>query len=120
MVIHYIDHAAHASLVDGIDQGFEVLNRAVFRINAAVVLVRIRTSQRPFAVYLSDRMDREEPNDIRPKVLYTVKVRDHSPEGAFFCMVANKNRIDDLLLQFGVCIMCHFSVLLTIYYKHEK
>ena len=100
--------------MDDVNEGLEILKSAVFRIDTAVILVGVRTSERPLAVHLSDWMDRKEPDDVRSKSLYAVEIRDDRPEAAFFGMVSDVNRIYKLFLQGRISILCHFASLLIV------
>ena len=114
VIVDYINHAAHAFIVDGIHKSPEILECTVFRVDTAVILICIRAAKSTFAVQLSDRVDRKEPDDVSSQSLYAVEIRDDRPEAAFFGMVSDVNRIYKLFLQGRISILCHFDSLLIV------
>ena len=107
VIVDYIDHAAHAFIVDGIHKSPEILECTVFRVDTAVILICIRAAKSTFAVQLSDRVDRKEPDDVSSQSLYAVEIGNQSTESTFICVIAYKDRIDHLILQCGIGVCCH-------------
>ena len=65
VVIHNVDHAFHAPGVDFPHERFKIVHRAVSRIDASVVAVRIRAAECSLFASNADGMDGQEPDDIR-------------------------------------------------------
>ena len=77
VIIHDVYHALHAARMDLSDELLEVLHRAVFRVDGAVVAVCIRAAETAFLSFLADGVDRHKPDYIRAERLDAVKVRNN-------------------------------------------
>ena len=115
MVVHDVDHDLHAARVDLGDKGAEILHRAVGGVDAAVVAVGVGTAEAAFLARRADRVDRHEPDDVRAEGADAVQVADDGAEGALLGVVADVDRVDDLLLQRKVGVCGHGSYLLAFY-----
>ena len=93
MVVDDINHALHAVRMNGIHQGPEVVHGAEFRIDSPVVPDRIGTAQGSLPVQLTERMNRHEPDDVRPKIPDAVQILLHLSKRAFLAVIADKNTV---------------------------
>ena len=109
MVVNDVDDAAHAARMNGVDQFAEILQRAEFRVDAPVIADGIRRAHAALSRPLADRMNRKEPDDVNTQVPDPVKILLQRLECAFFCMVPDKDGIDDLIPQFQIRIDCQFN-----------
>ena len=107
VIIYHINHDLHASCVNLGHQLFKILHRTIFRIGCPIIPVRIRTSQTSLFPCHSNRMNRHKPDDITSKRFDSVQIRNHRRKSSFLRMISHINRIDDLLLQCCVCVVCH-------------
>ena len=107
VVIHHIDDAFHAPAVDLLHEKQKVLQRAVFRVDGAVVTVGIGAAERALFILHADGMDGHEPDDIHPQRGDAVEIRHHRPEGALRGMAADVKLIDDAAAQPGIGTLCH-------------
>ena len=99
VVVHNVDHALHALVVDGVDQRAEVIHGAVLGVDGAVVAVGVRRPQRALAGDLPDGVDGHEPDGVDAQRANARQVGDEGAEGSLWRVVAHEDRVDDGLLQ---------------------
>ena len=107
VVVHHVDDALHAAVVDSVHQMDKVLPCTVFRVNAAVIPDGVGTAQRPLAALHADGMDRHEPDDVRAKPAQTIQIALQPAECTFLGVVAYKDAVNDLMQQALVGVLRH-------------
>ena len=113
VVVHHVDNALHAAVVDGVHQMAEILHAAVLRVHAPVVTDGVGTAQRALAAHLANRMDRHQPYDIRTQGAQSVQITFQRTKGALRCVVSHEHAVDQLMLQCLIRIHCHIDCLLS-------
>ena len=90
VVVHHVDDALHAPVVDGVHQMAEVLHSAVLRVDAPVVPDGVGAAQRPLAPLLPDGVDGHEPHNVRSQRPQAIQIALQRPEGALWRVIAHK------------------------------
>ena len=107
VVVDDVDHALHAALVDLVHERLEIVHRAIGGIDSTVVAVGIRAAEAAFFALHADRVDRQEPDDVRAESLDAVEIGDDRAERALRRMGADVDGVNDLILQVQISIDSH-------------
>ena len=99
MVIHHVNDALHAPLVDGIHQMPQVILRTHVRVHRPVIPDGVGASHSALASGLTDGMDGHQPEDVRPQPPQSVQICLQRPEGALLRVAADKDAVDHLMPQ---------------------
>ena len=96
-----------AALVDLAHERLEIVHRAIGGIDGAVIAVGIRAAEAAFFALYADRVDRQEPDDVRAESLDAVEIGDDRAERALRRMGADVDGVNDLILQVQISIDSH-------------
>ena len=107
VVVDDVDHALHAALVNLIHERLEIVHRAIGGIDSTVVAVGIRAAEAAFFALYADRVDRQEPDDVRAESLDAIEIGDDRAERALRRMGADVDGVNDLILQVQISIDSH-------------
>ena len=83
MIIDNIHHQLHTPFVDLFRKMLQILSCSIFRIYAPVIGNGVRAAERFFPVFLSNGIDRHQPDDICPQVFNSVKIFLYSRKCTF-------------------------------------
>ena len=120
VVIHHVDDALHAIIVNGVHQVEEVLQGAVLRVHRAIVPVGIGAAHAALAVGFPDGVDGHQPQDVRAQGPDPGQIRLHGPEGALGRVAADVQLIDHAAAQGGIGFKGHGKYLPENYLRLSK
>ena len=112
VVIHYVDDALHAPVVDGVHQMAQVVDGAHVGVHRPVVPDGVGAAHGALAALLADGVDGHQPQDIRTQPLQAVEVALQGTEGALLRVSADENAVNDLVPQGEIGVACHRKALL--------
>ena len=108
VVIHHVDDALHAVGVDVVHQALEVLQGAEFRIHRPVIPDGVGAAQLALPGLLSQRMDGQQPDDIRSQGLNPVQILPNALKGTLTAVIADVYRVKHLIAVRLWCVLCHW------------
>ena len=88
MIINNVHHKLHPSFMDFARQMFQLFSCTVFRIYASVIGDRVGTAQGSLFIFLSNRVNRHQPYNIRSQRPDPVQILFHSGKIPFCGMVS--------------------------------
>jgi hypothetical protein len=98
MIGHPIDNDVHPGCVRSGDKVFEIVQRPKLGIHAVIVPHGVLAPQRALAVLDADRMNRHQPEDIRPQGFQAGQVLFRRPEGTFLGELPGVDLVEPRLL----------------------
>src|SRR5205807_4340557 len=83
------------------DQLFEILFRAIVRIDSVIILHGIRAANGSLLLLLANRMNRHQPENVDAEIFQAIELRRNSFEISFLRKVARKDLIDNAVANPG-------------------
>ena len=116
MVIHHVDDALHAPVVDGVHQMAQVVHGAHVGVHRPVIPDGIGAAHGALTALLADGVNGHQPQDIRTQRFQAVEIALQRTERALLGVSSNKHAVDHLPPQGEIGVNCHKKALLFEYY----
>ena len=111
VVVNHIDHHLQSQAVGRFDQAGKIRPRAIFWVDAPVVLDGIRAAQIALLVQLPNGMKGHEPDHVHPHRTNARQVGFNLSEGSVGSVIAHIDFVDHQVAIGKRGIFCHRGVL---------
>ena len=94
-------------LVNSMHQHPKILHGAIAGVDSAVIAIGIRAAQAAFFVFLPDRVDRHQPDDVSAESFDPVKVGYNGQKRTLLSMTAYVDAVYHCIAEGNIGIGCH-------------